>query len=103
MSKTIATQIEKATTLVVGLRKYAAIVEEKGIKAETVNQIEAYCKELQVYDLELDKLREEVHARVQITNEKLAQMKDEMQRIRMIIRNNYPQEEWINYGVLDKK
>src|SRR5574344_1302396 len=103
MTKTNSTQIEKAQTLLKGLRNNAEQVRSKGLGNEYLREVENCCSELEKADTALDALRAEVHARVKETNDKLAALKEKIQQGRITIRNNYPQEQWARFGVMDKK
>lgn len=103
MSKTITMQIEKTATLIDGLRKNLQDVKVLGLDENFIDQMEVYEKELKLSDEELDKLRDDVHARVEATNEKLRLLKEETQKARLTIRNNFPQEKWLKYGLTDKR
>ena len=88
MSKTIELQVEKSRVLIEGLRKNLARLGDKGIRQE----------ELDVMSAELAEL-----AKVKEVNTKLIVVKDKFAEKKKIIKNNYPQEAWSRYGVMDKR
>lgn len=103
MSKTNELQMEKSLTLLNGLREHFEEVKNKGINEELLNQIERLNKELKERDEDLDKRHEEIHQIVQSTNDCLNKLKEETQKARMIVRNNYPPEQWLRFGLTDKR
>jgi uncharacterized protein YaaR (DUF327 family) len=103
MSKTNFMQIEKARTLIKGLNAHASEVAPKGLGKDYVESVAQYCKELEECDAKLEDLRKEVHEQVRVTNDKLAKLKEAVQNGRLVIRNNYLQEQWASFGVMDKK
>ena len=85
MSKTIELQIEKSRVLIEGLNSNIAELRSKGINDEC------------------DALREKLSGKVKEMNEVLKRVKDSFADHKRIVKSNYPQERWINYGVQDKR
>ena len=104
MAKTIETQIEKSRTLIEGLRKH---VEKGGnetnITADTVNAMEAQLRLLVEANEECDRLRAELSPKVKRMNELLAGVKAAYAANKKTIKGYYPQEQWPDYGVTDKR
>ena len=94
MSKTIDLQVEKSTRLINALKAQIDEVHDKGISLE---ELDAMSNQLN----ELHKNSEDTE--VKRTNRILAQCKEMYIRTKNVVRNNYPQEEWIKYGVIDKR
>lgn len=103
MSKTIDLQIEKSMTLINALKSKYAEVSEKGIKMDDLEDLKIQLEKFQESSKQTDELREKLSAQVRTTNNILAQIKDKYKDIKEVIRVNYPQYEWIKYGVLDKR
>ena len=59
--------------------------------------------ELAKVNEECDAIREALTAKVKEVNMKLIVVKDKFAEKKKIIKNNYPQEEWARYGVMDKR
>lgn len=103
MSKTIDQQIEKSNTLVNALKHSFAEVSSKGVKMNDLDELVNQLEKLQASSKQTDELRAKLTAQVQTTNNILARVKEQYKEIKDIIRVNYPQEKWVNYGVLDKR
>lgn len=103
MSKIIAEQIEKTRALVAGLRSQINLVRNKGVDVEFINQLEADNKQLLVLDAELDKMRDAIYAKTRETNQVLLGVKNRVQSIKKMIKGNFTQEKWIDFGIADKR
>lgn len=102
MTKTIETQIEKSRNLIQGLRKHLSEggmgIDQHQLAAmeQTINALIAACNEC-------DRLRAELVPKVKYMNEVLSRVKDDYVNHKLIIKNHYPQEKWIVYGLTDKR
>lgn len=103
MSKTIDQQIEKSNTLVNALKHSFSEVSSKGVKMNDLDELVNQLEKLQASSKQTDELRAKLTAQVQTTSNILARVKEQYKEIKDIIRVNYPQEKWANYGVLDKR
>ena len=99
MSKTIDLQIEKSQVLIEGLNNNIAELGSKGIYAEKLTAMGNDLATLKKMNNECDALREELAGRVK----QMKCVKDDFAAHKRIIKCNYPQERWINYGVQDKR
>lgn len=103
MSKTIDLQIEKSRVLIEGLNKNIETLRDKGIKSEALASMASDLDRLKVANDECDKIREELSQKVKAMNEILAGVKEAFAEKKRIIKVNYPQEQWLRYGVQDKR
>lgn len=103
MSKTVATELEKAKDLIAGLTKQKELVKGKGLDEKYVKELETISKELLQFDTELDKNREIMSKQVEQTRNKLAELKEKMLVARKTVKSNFPQEKWLEFGVRDKR
>lgn len=103
MSKTISEQVVKAQTLVSGLRKQWDLVKGKGLDDKYLKELEEGGKELQACDEAVEKIRMELHERIKETNEKLIALKEKMLVARKTVKMNFSQEQWVKFGVTDKR
>ncbi|MGN0281300.1 MAG: hypothetical protein ACI4B3_03240 [Prevotella sp.] len=103
MSKTIDLQIEKSRVLIEGLSNNIACLRDKGIASDELQSMSANLDRLKVANEECDKIREELSQKVKAMNAILVEVKDAFAEKKRIIKTNYPQEEWIRYGVQDKR
>ena len=103
MSVTFLNEIDKADVLVAGLRKHLGEVKQLGINADTINKLEEASKVLRQKDEEVDALRRQANLKGHENRDLLADLKAQMLALRKAIKGRYPQTEWINYGVQDKR
>ena len=103
MSVTVLNEIDKADVLVAGLRKHLGEVKQLGINADTINKLEEASKVLRQKDEEVDALRRQANLKGHENRDLLADLKAQMLALRKAIKGRYPQTEWINYGVQDKR
>lgn len=103
MSKTIDQQIEKSVTLIKALKHRFSEVADKGVKISDLEVLRIQLEKLQASSKQTDDLREKLSAQIHTTNNILAQVKEQYKDIKETIRANYPQEQWIRFGVIDKR
>ena len=103
MSKTIDLQVEKSRVLIEGLRKNLAELADRGIRQDELDIMSAELDALAKANEECDTIREALTAKVKEVNTKLLVVKDKFAEKKKIIKNNYPQDEWARYGVMDKR
>ena len=103
MSITILNEIDKAKVLVDGMRKNLYKAKQLGIDAPALDRLEKAFTDLKIKDDELDALRRRATLKVKENNELLADMKEQMLSMRKAVKQNYPQQEWMSFGVQDKR
>lgn len=103
MSKTIDLQIEKSRVLIEGLRKNIDALRDKGFCPEELDAMSADLTALKQANEECDAIREQLSAKVKNVNGILTGVKEKFAEKKKIIKGCYPQEEWIRYGVQDKR
>ena len=103
MSVTIVNEIDKANVLVAGLRKHLDEVKKYGITTDAINKLEEAGKALKQKDEEMDVLRRQSTLKARENRELLTDLKLQMLGFRKTIKGNYPQTDWIKYGVQDKR
>ena len=103
MSKTIELQIEKSRNLIDGLRKHVANGQDPNITNADIEEMESNLKKLVAANEECDRLRAEVSAKVKNMNAILTNVKDAYLSCKRNIKGFYPQEQWADYGVPDKR
>lgn len=103
MSKTIDLQIEKSRILIDGLRNNIDTLKDKGFSIDELNVMSAELDALRQVNKECDSIREQLSSKVKHLNMILTGVKDKFAEKKRIIKGYYPQEEWIHYGVQDKR
>ncbi|MBR1547748.1 MAG: hypothetical protein IJ637_03365 [Prevotella sp.] len=103
MSKTVELQIEKSRNLVEGLRKHLSNGVGGGISTDEINGMEQALNALQEANAEVDRLRDELTPKVKHMNDVLADVKAAYAEKKKTLKGYYPQEQWADYGVPDKR
>jgi hypothetical protein len=103
MSKTIDLQIEKSKVLIDGIRKNMRVLGDKGFSNDELDRMAAALDSLKAANAECDAIRQNLSAKVKSMNSILLGVKDAFAEKKKIIKGYYPQEEWIKYGVQDKR
>ncbi|MCR5424818.1 MAG: hypothetical protein K6E93_08710 [Bacteroidales bacterium] len=103
MSVTNLKEIDKADVLVAGLRKHPNEVKELGITTDAINRLEESSNALRQKDAEMDQLRRQVTLKAHENMALIADLKVQMLSLRKAVKARYPQDEWIKYGVQDKR
>lgn len=102
MSKTVDLQVEKSRALVKGLAKHL----ENGGSGVTPAEIGKMERDIDVLieaSAECERLRAELAPKVQHMNELMAQVKVIYADKKKMLKLRYPQEQWADYGVPDKR
>ena len=103
MSVTNLNEIDKADVLVAGLRKNLEEVKKLGITTDAINRLEEASKALRQKDAEVDELRRQATLKAHENLELIADLKAQMLAMRNAVKTHYPQNEWIKFGVQDKR
>lgn len=103
MSKTIDLQVQKSVTLINALRGRLDEVRDKGISLESLDAMQQRLEELQENAKEVETFRVKLSEQVKKTNAILTECKNAFINTKAVVRNNFLQEEWIKYGVTDKR
>lgn len=103
MTKTIELQIEKCRALISGLRSNTEAASALGITSQEIDTLEANLLRLSAASEECEALREELSGKVRATNQILGEVKEAYASRKRTIKDNYPQEQWGNFGVMDKR
>lgn len=103
MSKIISDQIEKTQTLLNGLKNKIELLKNKGLDEEFINKLSADNRLMENYNTELDKLKTELKAKTIASNKKMIEIKTRIKEAKKIIKNNYLQNEWKDFGITDKR
>lgn len=103
MSVTNLNEIDKADVLVAGLRKHLKEAQELGITIDALNRLEEVAKAMRQKDAEVDELRRQTTLKVRENMNLIADMKAQMLTMRKAVKARYPQNEWIEFGVQDKR
>jgi surfactin synthase thioesterase subunit len=103
MSKVNSEQITKTQLLVAGLKKNVELVKNKGIDEQFISRLEADCKIAAAYDEENDKLKEQLRAKTRLINSKIDEIKEQVANAKKVIKKDFDQTRWLNFGISDKR
>lgn len=103
MSKTFENQAIKAKNLAEGMKKHLSELSARGVNQETLDSLIKACEEAIRMSQEVDRLRMEASEKLHEANVALSDVKERYNELRMIIKNNYPLEQWHRFGLMDKR
>jgi len=103
MSKTVELQIEKSSSLVSGLRKHLSNGKGGGVTTDDISRMEKDLQALRQANDEVERLRDELAPKVKHMNEMMAAVKDAYAEKKRTLKGYYPQEQWLEYGIPDKR
>lgn len=89
--------------LIDGLRNNIDTLRDKGFSLDELNAMNAELDALRQANQECDAIREQLSGKVKRLNEILTGVKEKFAEKKKVIKGYYPQEEWIRYGVQDKR
>lgn len=95
-------QVEKSRSLIHGLRKHLS-EGGKGATVQELASMEQDIAALEAASKECERLRAELAPKVKHMNNLLATVKAAYAERKLVIRNCYPQERWMEYGLPDKR
>ena len=95
--------MEKAPSLANGLKRNFDIVKSLGITNEQILNLMKLAEETAVMSNELDDLREVVKQKASAANAKLMQLTQQLQLAKQVIKTNFEQLSWVNFGIADKR
>lgn len=103
MSKTFENQAIKAKNLAEGMKKNLTELSACGVKQESLELLIKASEEAIRMSQEVDQLRMQTSEKLHEANAALCDVKDKYQELRMIIKNNYPSEQWYRFGLMDRR
>ena len=103
MSKVYCEKVVKAQSLANGLKRNYDIVKSLGITNEQIQNLMKLAEETAVMSNELDVLREVVKQKASAANAKLMKLTQQLQLAKQVIKTNFEQLSWANFGIADKR
>lgn len=103
MSKTYEMYLNKAQTLIDGLKKNLNVVSDYGINQEDLRKLEQAVQEAEKLNEDVDRRRAELNLVVLQANKKLAEIKVAMNDMKRIVKHRVDPLRWTDFGVLDKR
>jgi hypothetical protein len=103
MSKVIKDQVQKAETLISGLRKNSEISGKAGLNADLIAALETDVKLLNEQNQELEQLSEQEKSASRSANKKLIEVRKRFQEIKQKVKKSTDLSKWAQVGILDKR
>lgn len=103
MSKVYAEHVQKAQMLASGLRKNIEQVKGHGVTPEQLSQLEQKATVIARHSEELDELRKVVSEKASVASRELVELRADVQGLKQIVKRNFTQERWADFGILDKR
>mgnify|MGYP001087825926 CR=1 FL=1 len=103
MSKVYTDNVEKAQAIARGLEQKFDSVKKYGITQNQIARLKSVAAEVEAMSKELDEMREIVKQKASAASKRLAELTDEIRSAKQIIKPNFDQTHWIDYGIPDKR
>lgn len=103
MSKVYLSELSRVHNLLEGLRRNVNLVSDKGLDNKFIDQMEHDSEVAKGYNAENEKLRMEIKEKTIRANRQLFTIKNQVKEAKKIIKHNFPQEKWIDFGIADKR
>lgn len=102
MNKIYLEPIKKAESLVEGVKSHADVLGKKGIFID-VDRLQQICRNME----QAGALQDEAEAKLKearaVAHSSLEELKEFYTEAKTLIKQNYPPEAWLSFGVPDKK
>jgi len=103
MSKVISQQIEKTQSLVEGLKNKIELVRNKGLDEEFIKKLDSDNQLMDIYNNDLDKMKTELKARTIRANKKMIEIKNQVREAKKVVKRDFNQPQWKEFGIIDKR
>ena len=101
--KTYAEQISQAEVMTAGLKNNAAQVARRGLDEAFVNKLEADRLAAAALNNEQEKLKADLKAKTAQLDATLAELDKGLAEARKIVKLDFPQGQWREFGIEDKR
>lgn len=103
MSKTNEMYLDKARTLIKGLKEYLETVKNYGISIDDLQKLEAAVNEGERLNAEVDRKRAELNNIVPNASRKLAEVRSLTSELKRLVKSRVDPSHWLDYGIPDKR
>ena len=103
MSKTNGMYLDKARTLIKGLKEHAETVKEYGISTNDLQKLEAAVSEGEKLNAEVDRQRAELNKIVPNATRKMAEVRSLTSDLKRLVKPRVDPSHWLDYGIPDKR
>ena len=101
--KMFSEQIDKTRKLLIGLKDNIELVKDKGLDKKFIIQLESDNNLAATYNEEIDKLKAAAKEKARETSLKLLETNIQVKKAKKIIKQNFSQNSWKNFGIKDKR
>lgn len=103
MSKTNEMYLDKARTLVKGLKEHLETVKNYGISIDDLQKLEVAVNEGERINAEVDRQRAELNKIVPNASRKLAEVRSLTFELKRLVKPRVDPSQWLDYGIPDKR
>ena len=103
MSKTNEMYLDKARTLIKGLKEHLETVKNYGISTDDLQKFETAVNEGERLNAEVDRQRAELNKIVPNASRKLAEVRSLTFELKRIVKPRVEPSHWLDYGIPDKR
>lgn len=103
MSKTNEMYLDKARTLIKGLKENLEMVKNYGISIDDLQKLEVAVNEGEKLNTEVDRQRAELNKIVPNASRKLAEVRSLTFELKRLIKPRVDPSHWLDYGIPDKR
>ncbi|BDX38858.1 hypothetical protein CYCD_22130 [Tenuifilaceae bacterium CYCD] len=101
--KILSEQTNKVDKIIVGLKGKINLVKEKGIDDKFIAEMEVSNKFIKANNEALEKLKTESKIKAREANLRLIELKVQIQKVKKIVKQNFYQSRWKEFGITDKR
>ena len=103
MSVTYSNELQKAISVLNGLKQNLKQVDNKELDKSFIAQFESDIRQASKLNQENTALKAEVKQKTAEANSKLRDVKSQLKKAKYIIKTGFPKEEWKRFGVNDSR
>jgi len=103
MSKVFTDQVNKTKMLITGMKNKSGLVKHRGLDDAFINQLETDTNLAASYNEELERLKSQVREKTRQANAKLIEVKNQVKAAKKVIKSDFDQTKWHEFGIADKR
>lgn len=103
MSKVYDENVRKALTVAEGVRRNLEVLSQYGITKQQIDALVAVANDTGAKSAEVDELRKIVAEKASIARVSLESLTVGLREIKQVIKRNFEQPKWIDFGIEDKR
>lgn len=102
-SKSIASNIQDAEMMLVGLKANTTEVEKRGVDSAFIAKLEEEVKTLKTKNAEQEKLKADLKTKTEEVNTSESKVSKTMSEAKKVVKLAIPQSQWKEFGINDKR